>query len=106
MTLTRNLNSTVDEVNDDGDVIRYGDSVTVKMLVIVMVMVKMVIVMVSVLVLVLVLVMVRVRMVVKKTFQVPDHFSPTLSTTSPHFRLFFNHLKMFKMRRMVIIKIR
>ena len=25
MTLTRNLNSTVDEFNDDGDVIRYGD---------------------------------------------------------------------------------
>ena len=98
MTLTRNLNSTVDELNDDGDVIRYGDSVTVKMLVIVMVMV-------SVMVLVLVLVMVRVRMVVKKTFQVPDHFSPTLSTTSPHFRLFFNHLKMVEMRKMVIIKI-
>ena len=84
--------------------IRYGDSVTVKMLVIVMVMVRMVIVMV--LVLVLVLVIVRIRMVVKKTFQVPDHFSPTLSTTSPHFRLFFNHLKMVKMIRMVIIKIR
>ena len=52
MTLTRNLNSTVDEVNDDDDVIRYGDSVTVKMLVIVMVMVRMVIVMVLVMVLV------------------------------------------------------
>ena len=72
-------------------------------MVIVMVMVRMVIVMVLVMVQVFVLVMVRVRMVVKKTFQVPDHFSPTLSTTSPHFRLFFNHLKM---RKMVIIKIR
>ena len=66
MTLTRNLNSTVDEFNDDGDVIRYGDSVTVKMLVIVMVMVRMMIVIVSVMVLMLVLVMVRVRMVVEK----------------------------------------
>ena len=80
-----------------------GMVMMVKKLVIVMVMVRMVIVMVLVMVQVFVLVMVRVRMVVKKTFQVPDHFSPTLSTTSPHFRLFFNHLKM---RKMVIIKIR
>ena len=37
-----------------------------------------------------------------RTFQVPDHSWPTLSTTKPHFLLFFNHLVIIIIIRMTM----